>query len=339
VLPRGWTAPVRSTLTSFRHGEAGMFTNFGTIAKVVVPLETRNVSLWHACQLRDLDAYFQAGGVPSRQFLERRRLSFTPFVTDATDRRSGVWSKVFVNLADFGASFARGYRAVPNPYGPIALQLRPTALLEASDVAICLRSAGASDFDRPGESLSQAEDVDRLFAYPPAAGVFKAMEPLFGDRLRDAFAPKYPNATAPEASLSLKAGRIGMGYLVAVWVDPVVVDDHLLIDEVRARFVDDVPIQPRWMTDERRVVYEDIQRVIADEMPPRLRLLQGRTDVSAETRAWAASVDEIGLEWQFERFVGYLRDGTLDVLRSGRGPGPESRRMTAPISSSHAGAR
>jgi len=192
-----------------------MFTDFGTIAKVVVPLETRNVSLWHACQLRDLDAYFQAGGVPSRQFLERRRLSFTPFVTDATDRRSGVSSKVFVNLADFGASFARGYRAVPNPYGPIALQLRPTALLEASDVAICLRSAGASDFDRPGESLSQAEDVDRLFAYPPAAGVFKAMEPLFGDRLRDAFAPKYPNATAPEASLSLKAGRIGMGYLVA----------------------------------------------------------------------------------------------------------------------------
>jgi hypothetical protein len=323
--------------TSISGDEVGMFTDFGTIAEVVLSLETRNVSLWHACQLRDFDAYLQVGGVPSRQFLERRRMPFTPFATDAGDRRNGLWSKVFVNLADFGASFARGFRAVPNPYGPIALQLRPTALLEASEVAICLRSAGASDFDRIGESLTQAEDVDRLFAYPPAAGVFRAMEPLFADRLRDVFAPKYPNATAPEAILSLEAGRIGIGYLIAVWVDPVVVDDQLLIDEVRERFAD-VPIHPRWMIDERRTVYEDIQHVIADEMPPRLRLLQGRADVSAETRAWAASIDEIGLEWQFERFAGYLRDGTLDALRTAQEPGP-ARRVTAPIFNSRAGAR
>ena len=302
-----------------------MFSDFGTIAKVVVSLETRNVSLWHACQLRDLDAYIRAGGVPSRQLLERRHLSFTPFVTDATDRRNGVWSKVFVNLADLGASFARGSRAVPNPYGPIALQLRPTALLEASDVAICLRSAGASDFDRPGESLASPDDVDRLFAYPATAGVFDRMEPLFGDRLREVFSPQFPFATAPEASLSLASGRIGLGYLVAVWVDPLVINDHPLFDAVREAIGDLAPVRPRWMTGERRAVCEDIARVIADGMPPRLRLLQGRADVSAKTRAWAASVDEIGLEWQFERFAGYLRDGTLDVLRSGTGAGPERK--------------
>jgi hypothetical protein len=163
------------------------------------------------------------------------------------------------------------------------------------------------------------------------------MEPLFADRLREVFAPKYPNATAPEVSLSLDAGRIGMGYLVAVWVDPVVVDDRLLVDEVRERFAD-LPVQPRWMTDERHTVYADLQRVMADEMPPRLRLLQGRADSSAETRAWASSIDEIGLEWQFERFAGYLRDGALDVLRSAQQPGL-ARRVTAPILNSRAGAR
>ncbi len=292
-----------------------MFRDFGSIAKVVVQLETRNVSLWHACQLRDLDAYLQAGGVPSRSLLERKRLAFTPFVTDASDRRHGLWSKVFVNLADFGTSFARGSRAVPSTYGPIALQVRPTALLEASDVAICLRSAGASDFDRDVESLSDPDDVDRLFAYPLSAGVFKSMEPLFGERLREVFAPRYPFATSPEASLSLQAGRIGMGYLVAAWVDPVVVGDVALIDAVRERLGDAAPVRPRSMTEERHVVFEDIQRVIAGGMPPRLRLLQGRADVSAVTRAWAASVDALGLDWQFERFAQYLAEGTLMALR------------------------
>jgi hypothetical protein len=292
-----------------------MFTGMGDISKVVVTLEARNVSLWHACQLRDLDAYLQAGGVPSRQLLERRRLAFTPFVTDANDRRNGVWSKVFVNLADFGATFAHGCRSVPNPYGPIALQLRPTALLEANDVAISLRSAGASDFDRDVESLADPADVDRLFAHPPYAAPFAAMEPLFGERLRDAFAPRHPNATSPEASLSIPAGQLGWGYLVAVWVDPVIVGDRTLLGAVRERMGSTVPVMPRWLDDDRRLVYDDLQRILADGMMPLLPLVRGRADVSPVTREWAAAASELGLDWQFERFARYLVEGTINELR------------------------
>lgn len=300
-----------------------MFTGMGDISKVVVTLEARNVSLWHACQLRDLDAYLQAGGVPSRQLLERRRLAFTPFVTDAIDRRNGVWSKVFLNLADFGATFAHGCRSVPNPYGPIALQLRPTALLEAGDAAICLRSAGASDFDRDVESLADPDDVDRLFAHPPEAGVFKAMEPLFGERLREAFAPRYPYATSPEASLSVPSGHLGFGYLVAVWVDPVIVGDRSLLGAVRERIDPAVPVLPRWLDDDRRLVYDDVQRVLTEGMPPLLRLLRGRGDVSPVTREWAEAVSDLSLDWQFERFAQYLAEGTLGELRrAARRQGP-----------------
>jgi hypothetical protein len=303
-----------------------MFRDSGTIAKAVAVLEARNVSLWHACQLRDLDAYLQVGGVPSRRLLERRGVAFTPFVTDAIDRRNGVWNKVFVNLADFGATFAHGCRSVPNPYGPIALQLRPTALLESADAAICLRSAGASDFDRDVESLADPADVDRLFAHPPEAGVFKAMEPLFGERLRDTFAPRYPYATSPEASLSIPAGHLGWGYLVAVWVDPVIVGDRSLLGAVRERIDPAVPVLPRWLADDRRLVYDDIQRVLAEGMPPLLRLLRGRADVSPVTREWAAAVADLSLDWQFERFARYLVEGTIGELRE---PAAAPRAATA----------
>ena len=143
------------------------------IQALVDLFEERQVFLYHACQLIDFESYISLGGIPSRALLESRQVEFTPFQTDAIDRENSMWDKVFVNLSDFGRSFAQGAKNVPNPYGPILFRLRPSALLEASDVAVCLWSAGAKGFNREREALKTLEDINRLLQ------VFKQFCPLF----------------------------------------------------------------------------------------------------------------------------------------------------------------
>jgi hypothetical protein len=115
------------------------------IQSLVNLLLERNVSLYHACQLIDFESYLALGGIPSRALLENKELPFTPFETDTIDQTNGVWDKVFGNLKEFGEIFADGMPWPPTVYGPIQLQLNPSALLEASDVAVCLRSGELKD--------------------------------------------------------------------------------------------------------------------------------------------------------------------------------------------------
>jgi hypothetical protein len=135
------------------------------IEGLVALFRARGVSLYHACQYKDFVSYLELGGVPSRFVLAHGGLESTPFATDEADQKNGVWDKVFFNLEDFGCTFANGGRAVPNPYGPVLLRLRPSVLLGAKDVAVCLRSAGTRGFDRRRESLV----LQRHFALPGSA--------------------------------------------------------------------------------------------------------------------------------------------------------------------------
>ena len=100
-------------------------------------LEERCTSLFHACQYVDFQSYLALGGIPSRACLGANSQPFTSFETDGRDRDVDVWDKVFVNLSDFGTTYARAGRGVPNPYGPILLQIHPAALREATEVAVC----------------------------------------------------------------------------------------------------------------------------------------------------------------------------------------------------------
>jgi hypothetical protein len=98
-----------------------MFRGPDQIASIVERFETRDVSLWHACQLRDFRSYLEVGGLPSRSLLEQGGAGFTHLQTDVSDRSKGVWDKVLVNLSDFGAAFAHGAAATEyQPWGPPA---------------------------------------------------------------------------------------------------------------------------------------------------------------------------------------------------------------------------
>lgn len=292
-----------------------MFRGPEAIEPVAAYLEMRDVSLWHACQLRDFQSYLEVGGIPSRSLLEHARVDFTPFVTDASDRTGGMWPKVFANLSDFGGAFAHGAEAVPNPYGPIVMQIHPRALRRAIDVAICLRSAGARDFDRDVESLGSLDDIEQLFSYPASAPFPERSFTLYGLGLRERFDPKYPEATSAEVSLSMDPELIPFEDVVVVWVDPISVGSQTLAElaDIAARGAAWSPrLRTRSISEDRKVVLADVVRYLQDAHGPfSLRSLAGRADVESVTREWATALLARNLDWQFKRYGAYLLEGTL----------------------------
>lgn len=293
-----------------------MFVESG-LRDLVAHLERRQASLWHACQITDLAAYLALGGVPARSLVERRRLLQTAFVTDAVDRRNGVWDKVFCNLDDFGRSFAAGWRAVPNPYGPIVLQIRPEAILSAADVAIALRSAGAHDFDRQGESLSTIEEVDRIYRYPVETGFPLSADTRFGDELRHVFRGAPIEAKSAEMSISVPGDLLPLSYVSMLRVEPFDLQGvslQRLVAGLLREFRADLPVRVRPMG-QRAEVWDDLVRFLADGPIP-ITWLANRADAAPSTRGWMLAIIERGLGWQFDRFASYLYTGTLEPILS-----------------------
>jgi len=203
----------------------------GNIDRLVKLFEARDVKLFHACQFLDFQSYLRLGGIPSHDRLEKASLQFTPLETDENDKANGVWDKIFVNLSDFGKTFANGGRGIPNPYGPILIQVRPAVLLEATDIAISLRSAGAPNFDRAKEALKTLEDVNRLFTYPIKVGSPRSQYIKYREALRADF--QYPGAADPEISCSVPSGFLPFHHGTVVIVDPYTLQRSSLYDWVR----------------------------------------------------------------------------------------------------------
>lgn len=282
------------------------------IPELVKLLERRKACLYHACQLADFRSYLNLGGIPSRAHLEQMQETFTPFETDTIDRENNVWDKVFSNLSDFGRTFACGGGGVPNPYGPIALQIQPTALLEAYDVAICLRSAGATGFNRRTEALKRVYDVDELFLHPCDIGFPKSTYVKYGQNLQSLRA----NAASPEVSCTVEDGFLPIEYVIVAWVDPYVITGNQLVESVlqlRKQFNRAFPVHSRRCTAERGVVYGEIVERILDS-PISIRSWIENNNCSHLVRDWGQSIIAGELEYQFNRFAKYLHKGTIQSI-------------------------
>lgn len=297
-----------------------------SIQSLVDLFAERQVFLYHACQLIDFQSYLRLGGIPSRALLETRKLPFTPFETDTIDRENDVWNKVFINLSDFGESFARGDKSVPNPYGPILLQILTSALLETFDIAVCLRSAGAQGFNREREALRTVEEIDRLFLHPSNVHPpFKRHLIKFGDKLAAEF--EDPNAQTPEISCTVSSSVLSIQKVRLVRVDPYIVNGQSLrnwVDKFKKRYDFHFSIyeRNRFHDKLRGPLYNEIAEQIGDEPPSLYAIIQDNT-CSQPLRNWARQIYHGDLEWQFERYAKYLRDGTLKPMR------------TAPMPSEH----
>lgn len=285
------------------------------IHNLVGLLTRRGVSLFHACQFVDFCTYLRLGGIPSRSLLEQSRLGFTVFETDIHDRHNGVWDKVFVNLADFGETFAHGYNGVPNPYGPILLQLKPSALTDVDDVAICLRSAGAKDFDREKEAISSVEIVNELFLYAseigfPWSAQFKPTPQL--QRFR-------ANARWPEVSCTVKQECISLRHVIVIWTDPYTICGKTLntwVSEVLAKAGFSFNLHDRCCHGDRREMYSELLQLVS-EGSTSLNAVAHNPLAAPPLQSWAEVVQAQNLDYQFRRYSQYLLNGTIRPLVDG----------------------
>ncbi|SVB97036.1 uncharacterized protein METZ01_LOCUS249890, partial [marine metagenome] len=286
------------------------------IEKLVELLRRRGATLWHACQFQDFVSYLEIGGIPSRELLEQRGQEFTPFDTDSRDKENGVWDKVFINLADFGDGFAKDSKCTPNAFGPIALEVAPGALLDGvTDVAICLRSAGALGFCRDKAALGSLKEVELLF--------YDELSPdlRFAKDLKEIF----PSAAMqPEVSCTIPAGFIPMRYVDEVHVDPYKFGKKSLLFHVEEQIdehgygdhgdQDHLRATERWAKGGRRRLYKELLDVLLTDVPSLSELMtdSSRSPLFLE---WCRDIGESGLGWQFRRYAKYLRAGTILPLK------------------------
>lgn len=282
----------------------------GQIEALVEHFNQRGVSLYHSCQLKDFRSYLKLGGIPSRQLLTDCGLSFTEFDTDYIDQKNGVWDKVFLNPVDFGAFFARGNAATPTTYGPIAFVFYPDVLLEAQDVAVCLRSAGASDFKREEESLSSVQEVDTIFVCPKEHDFPRSIE-IKSEKVLERDHPSKKVRGSPEISCSCATSRLSFKQLSYIYVDPYCIRGKALerlVEEELCKFGFTCEVKVRQCP--RSPIYSELADTLGVGYMG-LDDLLSLTSASSDMREWAKGLKRNNLGYQWERYAKYLIAGTL----------------------------
>jgi hypothetical protein len=283
--------------------------------KSIVALEAcvrRHALIYHTCQLRDFRSYLFLGGVASRNLLKQRGLPFTPFDTDDVDQTNGVWDKVFFNFSDFGAGFANGGSGTPSPYGPICLVFEPAVLKAANDVAVTLRSAGATGFDREREGLSLDALPNIFVRYALQKYNVKGKEALKADF------PAHEVGANPELNCSFRTQLAPISSVRYILVDPYPINPPTTLFTVVEGLVRTTGIgksvHERNAKSARRTSYSTLWNAIAEDAIT-LETLRAWRNVDAGTIDWTNKVRI----WDpksffYGRYSRYLRSGTITSL-------------------------
>ena len=294
------------------------------IENLITLFNTRGVKFYHACQYKDFKTYLKIVGVPSRNIMEQRGLPYTPFDTDENDRNNSVWDMVFGNLSDSGTSFAYGKikdttAPTPNPYGPILLAFKPEVFREAEDVAICLRSAGAKDFNRENEALPNIESVNRIFKHEnieDAPNEYSRSYVAFSDTLKERFRGR--NEWKPEVSCATENEILSFNQLFKIIVDPYVINNQSLIEKIRVlkkQYSLNISIDERTYTqgENRFETMQELANLLLQE-PATVtiqQIIQNHDQTSDSLRDWATRIQTGNVSFSYDRFVNYLKIGTL----------------------------
>ncbi len=224
---------------------------------------------------------------------------------------------VFGNLSDFGYAFANGNwkentAPTPNVYGPILLIIRPDVFSEANDVAICLRSAGGRAFNRERESLGIGE-VDRIFTHSidSAPNIYAKAYIKYSNELKKEFNDN--SAMNPEISCLVDNQRLSLVHTERIVVDRYIIEGRLLLNYVSRLIRDNLRqliYERRPYKDERITIKKEILLLLREEIPSLINLIENQL-LSNCTIDWANRMRVGGIEWQYQRFARYLREGTL----------------------------
>jgi hypothetical protein len=80
------------------------------------------------------------------------------------DKKRGLLERVFGNLYDFGAIFARAGNSVPNIYGPILFQFSCHVFQEMTDIVVTPKTVANLGSDWRSKGIIEDTDVRRLLS-------------------------------------------------------------------------------------------------------------------------------------------------------------------------------
>ncbi|EMY79919.1 hypothetical protein pgond44_14543 [Psychroflexus gondwanensis ACAM 44] len=302
----------------------------GLITKDRIPeltelLTNKGINLFHSCQLTDFESYLKLRGIPSRNLVHREEYELTEFDTDENDKENEVWDKVFVNLSDFGNYFAlynmnNKYTAsIPTIYGPISIQMIPTGLEKADDICLSLKSAGLKGFKREdyGISIEQVEDIFFCVECENPSD-----EPYIKrtNELRETFDVKDPGALNPELNFSIENEILGFENIISITVDPIIVNGRELYDVVKVMLhyyeIDTFVLKRKFHYqegDERK----KLMKIISENLSKNELNLTSLKEILKGFEYglnWINRVENGGLEYNLNRYLNYLKAGTIDKL-------------------------
>lgn len=181
-------------------------------------LANSRAHFYHATCLRGLAAYCRSRAILSRKRWMEADPEYTAFWSDESDEQIGVLSRVFGNVYDFGAIFARAScNSSPNVYGPITLEFSQGVFREMIDIVLTKESVGK--MTRP---CSWRED---------ALSIEQVQEMLRGDSFNHPIAEKYHYT-----EISCENETIGFSNLEKVIVEPICIGSTDLVLEVSRLF-------------------------------------------------------------------------------------------------------
>lgn len=191
-------------------------------------------------------------------------------------------------------------------------------MLDASDVAICIRSAGGEGFNRESEALT-IDEIDRTFYHPRNAPFPESTDMKSLKKLAEEFGKT--KLQHPEISCSVSNQVLSAEYIIVATVDPYVLNGQRLLDCVSnvigSRRGFNFHIRERNCTEKSRIhLYNEIAECIREEIPSLYDLVQNSM-LSSTLREYAQQVlGNFEAERQFNRYVKYLLHGTLRSMRT-----------------------
>jgi hypothetical protein len=276
------------------------------VLKLADLLEAREAKLYLPCQLREFETYLQEGAVLTPSAL--------PSSADgdgagaAADEGSG--GSIRLAMTEPGRAFARENGNLPEPRGPIVLQVLPDVLRRAQSIRCVLRPADGSDNGIDAALSLPLAEIEYLFRYTREAPLPERSHLKSAQGIEKEFGVK--GVESPELFCRFDGGRLPFDHVQRVLADYYLIRSRELRDwlyDLQAFYGFNLLIERRYcLTDTGGRLLNAVIGSLEAKVPPLKRLGE---HPDARLRRWAAALLEKGLEGRYRLFARGLRQGTL----------------------------
>lgn len=280
------------------------------IEQLAALLSARGVNLYHACQWVEMESYQKFGALASPEKLKAQGLAVIGNPTAAPDALSWLDARIHYSLFDVGSAYAQDTRNLPNPRGPIVLQILPAALEQAVEVGVCLRAVDADDSTLENEMFLPLKDIEYLFRYTPEAPLPEKTYLKSSEALEKEFGVK--NVQASELFCRFRDSRQPFDFIHKIMVDHYQLHNREFRDwlyEMQYQYGTRFLIERRYCpADIGGLLAKSLSNIITEEVPS-LETLSEYPD--EQVSQWAQGLLEAGQGARYDHFAHGLRRGTL----------------------------